>query len=151
VNNSNVRSTQTFSIVYIKMTDAYTKCIGSMGSDITDRQLMECASITGENQTRQVIQSVALVFAGFIVFVMQVCLLSMCELKRRNVTSGMRDKDTLFGMSTSNVVVLTHSPIITFFTSYVHTVIIGWVCHAVCWMCSEEKYKEYVVEKFIGR
>jgi hypothetical protein len=66
-------------------TNAYSACISMLGSNITDRQLIECITITENAQRDILIRNVALVFAGFIVFVMQVCFgidlynLSICD------------------------------------------------------------------------
>ena len=57
------------------MVDAYTSCFESLGSNSTDRQLLECVATTCSKQSNDRLKSVALVFAGFLVFIMQVCYL----------------------------------------------------------------------------
>ena len=48
-------------------------CLELLGGNSTDRQLIECIANTNNKQSYERLQSVALVFAGFLVFVMQVC------------------------------------------------------------------------------
>jgi hypothetical protein len=52
--------------------DAYGVCIYKLGSNVTDRQLIECITLTEKSRSDDLVRRVALVFAGFIVFVMQV-------------------------------------------------------------------------------
>lgn len=47
-------------------------CLELLGGNSTDRQLIECIATTNNKQSYERLQSVALVFAGFLVFVMQV-------------------------------------------------------------------------------
>ena len=57
-------------------------CVALLGDNSTDRQLIECLVTTNSKQNNDRLQSVALVFAGFLVFIMQVCRLCCKQLMR---------------------------------------------------------------------
>ena len=62
------------------MDDAYATCFDSLGGNTTDRQLFECIAGTYNMQSYDRLRSVALVFAGFLVFIMQVCNIHRIQL-----------------------------------------------------------------------
>ena len=55
-------------------TDAYTSCLLTLGEDATDRELLACVAsdLTLEDRYRNYASSIFLVYAGAMVFFMQV-------------------------------------------------------------------------------
>jgi hypothetical protein len=52
--------------------DAYDFCLTDLGDNFTDRDLLKCVIKTENDSTNTYTRSIALVFAGVLVFAMQV-------------------------------------------------------------------------------
>lgn len=65
--------------------DAYTFCLESLDGNSTDRQVIECTVDANNKESFARSQAVTLVFAGFLIFVMQVCCCTTCSDKEYTV------------------------------------------------------------------
>ena len=52
--------------------DAYNSCLTELGDAVSDRELLQCVIRTEHESTNTYTRSIALVFAGVLVFAMQV-------------------------------------------------------------------------------
>lgn len=52
--------------------DAYQHCLTELGDAVSDRELFQCVISTERESTNTYTRSIGLVFAGVLVFVMQV-------------------------------------------------------------------------------
>lgn len=108
-------------------------CLELLGGNSTDRQLIECIANTNNKQSNERLQSVALVFAGFLVFVMQVC----CSYRMRyNFDIGLiwhiRDLTVSRPHQSSCFVSLSHFVFMQ-----------GWICNDLCRLRSKEEYSKH--------
>lgn len=108
--------------------DAYsTKCMEELGEAASDREFLQCVIKAEDETTRTQLKSIALIFAGVLVFAMQVRVCDCTPLWR-------------FGFASSRNHLSTHLG--TLFD--VSICGIGWFCYVMCRLCSKEKYSKYV-------
>lgn len=69
--------------------DAYKFCLESLDGNSTDRQVIECTINANNEESFARSQGVTLVFAGFLVFVMQVCCCNTCCDKNTTFNSDV--------------------------------------------------------------
>ena len=73
----------------INIMDAYKFCLESLDGNSTDRQVIECTINANNEESFARSQGVTLVFAGFLVFVMQVCCCNTCCDKNTTFNSDV--------------------------------------------------------------